>query len=114
MAILYSIVYLLASVLGVVAVAIAAAFDYFAWGFVGPLAIMTAVVVLFGLSGLFGSEVEYKGGFVPGGAWATASVGASVVGASVGASAGASGASSSGSSICGADSGGGCVGGSCC
>jgi len=93
MAILYSIVYLLASVLGVVAVAIAAAFDYFAWGFVGPLAIMTAVVVL---SGLFGSEVEYKGGFVPGGA-----------GASVGAS--ASAASSSG-----ADSSGGCVGGSCC
>jgi hypothetical protein len=98
MAILYSIVYLLASVLGVVAVAIAAAFDYFAWGFVGPLAIMTAVVVL---SGLFGSEVEYKGGFVPGGA-----------GASVGAS--ASAASSSGTSICGADSSGGCVGGSCC
>jgi hypothetical protein len=98
MAILYSIVYLLASVLGVVAVAIAAAFDYFAWGFVGPLAIMTAVVVL---SGLFGSEVEYTGGFVPGGA-----------GASAGAS--ASAASSSGTSICGTDSSGGCVGGSCC
>ena len=95
MAILYSIVYLLASVLGVVAVAIAAAFDYFAWGFVGPLAIMTAVV------GLFGSEVEYKGGFVPGGA-----------GASAGAS--ASAASSSGTNICGTDSSGGCVGGSCC
>src|SRR5262245_49070306 len=102
MAILYSIVYLLASVLGVVAVAIAASFDYFAWGFVGPLAIMTAAVIL---SGLFGSQVEYKGGFVPGGAGA--SVGAS-------AAAGASGASSSGSSICGTDSSSGCVGGSCC
>jgi hypothetical protein len=55
MAILYSIAYFLASVLGVVAVAIAASFDYLAWGFVGPLAIMTAVVVL---SGIFGSEVE--------------------------------------------------------